>query len=96
MTDNGSCYRSGVFAKALGDDIIYKFTRPYRPQTNGKMEWFNCTLMSEWAYIRPYVSEYTRQATYQEFIHDYNCYLAPAIAGLTPWQRVYNVTGKYT
>jgi hypothetical protein len=32
MTDNGSCYRSRLFADAL-DTITHKFTRPYRPRT---------------------------------------------------------------
>lgn len=37
MTDNGSCYRSGQFARALERlEIRHIFTRPYRPQTNGK------------------------------------------------------------
>jgi hypothetical protein len=37
LTDNGSCYRSRLFADALGSDIKHKRTRPYRPQTNGKV-----------------------------------------------------------
>ncbi|MCU1615345.1 MAG: family transposase [Frankiales bacterium] len=37
LTDNGSCYRSRVFAAALGD-IKHKRSRPYRPATNGKVE----------------------------------------------------------
>ncbi|GAB3706413.1 hypothetical protein GCM10027595_19790 [Corynebacterium nasicanis] len=38
----------------------------------------------------------TRRATYADFIHDYNCHRAhTAIGGLTPMQRVHNVTGKY-
>ena len=49
MTDNGSCYRSHDFATALGD-IRHVWTRPYRPQTNGKVERFNRTLATEWAY----------------------------------------------
>jgi transposase InsO family protein len=49
MTDNGSCYRSRDFAAALGD-IRHRWTRPYRPQTNGKVERFNRTLVAEWAY----------------------------------------------
>ena len=48
MTDNGACYRSHAFATALGD-IRHKWTRPYRPQTNGKVERFNRTLATEWA-----------------------------------------------
>jgi len=42
LTDNGSAYRSKAFADALGD-ISHKRTRPYRPQTNGKVERFNRT-----------------------------------------------------
>ena len=37
MTDNGACYRSHVFADALGEGVKHKWTRPYRPQTNGKV-----------------------------------------------------------
>jgi hypothetical protein len=36
LTDNGSCYRSKVFRDALGE-IEHRRTRPYRPQTNGKV-----------------------------------------------------------
>lgn len=43
MTDNGSCYRSGASLDALGDEVKYKWTRLYRPQTNGKAERFNRT-----------------------------------------------------
>jgi Integrase core domain len=37
LTDNGNCYRSKVFAQALDPDITHRKTRPYRPQTNGKV-----------------------------------------------------------
>lgn len=48
LTDNGSCYRSHDFAEALGT-IKHRRTRPYRPQTNGKVERFHRTLADEWA-----------------------------------------------
>lgn len=53
LTDNGSASRSTAFADALGE-VVHKRTRPYRPQTNGKVERFNRTLEQEWAYARPY------------------------------------------
>ncbi len=51
LTDNGSCYRSHLFKQTLGPEITHKRTRPYRPQTNGKVERFNRTLNQEWAYV---------------------------------------------
>ena len=42
LTDNGSCYRSHAFRDALGE-IKHRRTRPYRPQTNGKVERFHRT-----------------------------------------------------
>lgn len=36
LTDNGSCYRSHAFRDALGA-IEHRRTRPYRPQTDGKV-----------------------------------------------------------
>lgn len=56
MTDNGSCYRSRAFAAALGSHVKHRRTRPYRPQTNGKVERFNRTLATEWAYANTYTS----------------------------------------
>ena len=50
LTDNGSCYRSADFARAcLAAGGRHRRTRPYRPQTNGKVERFNRTLLEEWA-----------------------------------------------
>jgi transposase InsO family protein len=96
MTDNGSCYRSHLFAAALGD-IRHIFTRPYRPQTNGKVERFNRTLASEWAYDQLYRSDEARSATYPDWLHHYNHHRPhTALDGSTPASRVHNLTGNYT
>ena len=96
MTDNGSCYRSHAFSDALGSGVKHRWTRPYRPQTNGKVERFNRTLMAEWAYARPYLSEASREAVYDEFLEYYNHRRAhTGIGGLSPLDRVHNLTGNY-
>jgi transposase InsO family protein len=97
LTDNGNCYRSRTFAKALGPDIKHKRTRPYRPQTNGKVERFNRTMLEEWAYIRPYRSEAERVAAFPDWLHAYNHHRAhTALKGQTPASRVTNLSGHYS
>ena len=99
LTDNGSCYRSKVFADALGEDIKHKRTRPYRPQTNGKVERFNRTLAAEWAYAQTYLSDEARAATYQKWLHHYNHHRPHTrIKGKTPIERlrVHNLPVKNT
>lgn len=95
MTDNGACYRSRAFAQALGEGVKHKRTRPYRPQTNGKVERFNRTLAAEWAYARAYTSEAERENAYGQWLHHYNNDRPhTGIAGQTPSQRVHNLTRK--
>ena len=47
-------------------------TRPYRPQTNGKVERFNRTLLEEWAYVRLYRSNQARLDTLPRWLRTYN------------------------
>ncbi len=97
MTDNGSCYRSHAFAQALGAEVKHRRTRPYRPQTNGKVERFNRTLAAEWAYAEVYLSDDARAATYAAWLHFYNHHRPhTGIGGLVPADRVHNVTGNYS
>src|SRR5450432_3815598 len=57
LTDRGSTYRSKPFASACHQlGLQHLFTKPYRPQTNGKAERFIQTITREWAYARPYNS----------------------------------------
>jgi transposase InsO family protein len=73
MTDNGSCYRAKAFARAcrkLG--LKHIFTRPYRPQTNGKAERFIQTVLREWAYVRAYDTSDQRAKNLPIWLHHYN------------------------
>jgi len=82
ITDNGSCYRSGLWHRACdatGTKVTK--TRPYRPQTNGKVERFHRILLEEWAYIRPWQSETQRTHAYTGFIHFYNHHRAHGALG---------------
>lgn len=73
MTDNGSCYRSRLFAKALRRLAIRHIrTRPYTPKTNGKAERFIQTLMREWAYAIPYPSSRRRTDDLPRWLTWYN------------------------
>ncbi len=73
LTDNGSCYRSGLWHRACQrTGTTVKKTRPRRPQTNGKVERFHRILLEEWAYIRPWTSETERHEGYRHFLHFYN------------------------
>lgn len=96
MTDNGACYRSHDFAAALGD-TAHRRTRAYRPETNGKVERFNRTLASEWAYATTYASDAARPATYATRLHHYNHHRPhTGIGGAVPADRVHNLTGNYS
>jgi len=98
LTDNGACYRSRDFAHVLADQgVTHKRTRPYRPQTNGKVERFNRTLLEEWAYAQPYLSEAERSAAFPAWLHTYNHHRGhTALKGASPADRVPNLAGQYT
>ena len=73
MTDNGSCYRSFAFARALKRlGLTHIRTRPYTPKTNGKAERFIQTSLREWAYASAYNHSIERTAQLSRWIHHYN------------------------
>jgi transposase InsO family protein len=94
LTDNGACYRSFDFRDALGE-VVHKRTRPYRPQTNGKVERFHRTLLEEWAYATAYASDTERAASYPQWLHRYNHHRGhTALSGRPPASRVTNLSGQ--
>ena len=100
LTDNAKAYaESLVFAEtAAGLGIRLKRTRRYRPQTNGKVERFNKTLLDEWAYARLYRSNDERRRALARWLRFYN-HRRPhtSLGGLTPMAvLVNNVGGKHT
>jgi transposase InsO family protein len=98
ISDNGSCYRSLLWAQTCAQlGITPKRTRPYRPQTNGKVERYHRTLADEWAYARPYHSETERRQALDPWLHIYNHHRGhTALKGLPPASRVTNLSGQNT
>jgi transposase len=94
MTDNAFEYvNSTDFATALTDTGVRRHvrTRPWRPQTNGKVERFNQTLKREWAYQQLYTSNRARTNALDVFLHRYNHHRIHTAVGGPPITRVNNV-----
>ena len=95
LTDNGSCYRSRIWLAALAETgVTPKRTRPYRPQTNGKVERFHRILLEEWAHIRPWRTDHQRTQAYAGFIHFYNRHRSHGALGWsTPTETLNRLAG---
>ena len=73
LTDNGMAFHSALFSEAcLELGITQKFTRAYRPQTNGKAERFIQSALREWAYWRTYENSEQRRHALPVWTHFYN------------------------
>ena len=85
LTDNGSAYRSRLFAKTCQAlNIKHTFTKPYRPQTNGKAERFIQTCLREWAYGRSWSHSRERTAWLPAFLAYYNARRTHSALGYKP------------
>jgi transposase InsO family protein len=97
LSDNGACYRANAWRDACAAlAITHKRTKPYRPQTNGKIERFHRTLADGWAYARFYGSETERRAALPNWIHFYNHHRIHSAIGGTPTSRLNNLPGHHT
>ena len=97
LSDNGPAYRSRLWHDTCADlGITPKRTRPYRPQTNGKIERFHRTLADGWAYARHYDTDHERRAALPGWIHFYNHHRAhSALGGQPPITRLTNLPGHH-
>jgi len=98
ITDNGSCYRSGLWHQACArTGTTVKKTRPRRPQTNGKIERFHRTLAEGWAFTKFYNSESARLAALPGWVHHYNHHRPhSAIGKRSPITRLDNLAGHHS
>ena len=99
MTDNAMAYRKGkAWHQALNDlGAQPRFTRSYRPQTNGKAERFNRTMADEWIYSRPFTSNQDRADALPTWLHTYNHHRGhTSLGGNPPITRVNNPAGQHT
>jgi transposase InsO family protein len=97
LSDNGSAYKSHLWQTTCDQlEITVKKTRPYRPQTNGKIERFHRTMADGWAYARHYQSETERRDTLASWLHEYNHHRPhSAIGAKPPISRLTNVPDQY-
>ncbi|MGY1837693.1 IS481 family transposase, partial [Blastococcus sp. SYSU DS0510] len=97
LSDNGSAYRSHAWRDACAElAITPKRTRPYRPQTNGKIERFHRTMSDGWAFRRQYLSESARRKALPAWLHEYNHHRPhTATDNRPPITRLTNLSGQY-
>ena len=97
LSDNGGCYRSHLWRETCAElGVTPKRTRPYRPQTNGKIERFHRTLVEGWAFKKFYNSESARLAALPAWVHQYNHHRPhSAIGRRSPITRLDNLAGHH-
>jgi transposase InsO family protein len=98
LTDNAFVYRHSTDWHLTLDEhgIGHRLIRPYRPQTNGKVERFNRTLLDEWAYAAVFTTNTDRRAALDRWLTRYNYQRAHTAIGAPPASRVNNVAGRYS
>ena len=95
MTDNAWSYRRGRRLRELLEQhaIKHKFIRPHCPWQNGKVERFNRTLATEWAYRQVFTSNTERTAALAPWLQHYNTERRhTALGGHPPIRRLQSPT----
>jgi len=72
LTDNAWAYRYSLRSVCEAHGIVQRFIRPHCPWQNGKVERFNRTLQSEWAYRQVFTSNDARTAALDPWLEYYN------------------------
>jgi len=72
ITDNAWAYRFSLRQICADHGIQQKFIRPHCPWQNGKVERFNRTLQTEWAYRRVFTTNDDRVAALAPWLEHYN------------------------
>ena len=99
MSDGAWAYtRNRSLADLLAErGVRHLVTRPYRPQTNGKVERFHQTMAREWAYGMLYLSHRHRQRALRYWLSHYNERRPhSALGGQAPISRVRNLCRQDT
>lgn len=97
LTDNAGAYRSRPWRLVCARNRVRRrFTRPYRPRTNGKAEALIKTLLREWAYRFAYPTSHHRSRALPSFLRWYNQRRPhSSLGGRPPISRVSHVCGQY-
>ena len=93
MTDSGPGYRSHLFNESLeARGVRHKYTRPFSPWQNGRVERMDRTLAREWRHARAWESEASRAGALEAHM-DYCDWDRPhgACGGLPPMSRIVGV-----
>lgn len=91
ITDNHFSYRLSSDVKDAMTTLgaTHKFIRPHCPWQNGKVERYNRTLASEWAYRQVFTSNTDRADALAPWLHEYNTRRRhTALGGLPPISRL--------
>lgn len=98
ISDNGNGYRSYAWRDTCSQPGIQRrYTRPHRPQTNGKAEALVKTPLREWAYRFPYPTSSHRARALSGYLRWYNTQTPHgSLAGRPPINRISHVRGQHT